>query len=207
MSRNSRQDTNDCVLVSRTDSTCGEIMTPNQPKQRRGWKSLSLTSRIEIIVAVIGVITSIAFGVIAINTDSESPATEDPRKPDFTIDEFNGEMPRCFTITGTAPQEAGKKLLLAHRTGNNKYYFVPVNPMKSGRWNVTQTMGSGTGDVEFYFYLLQVDSTMSDFMGSIEALADDGSGGYYRTTMLPPGAQVKAESTTMSAADPTPCSN
>jgi len=179
--------------------------SPNQSRVGRWWRGLSLTWRIEITIATAGVIVAIVFGIIAVNADSDSTTTGNSNKIDFEIDEFNGEMPRCFTITGAAPYETGKELWLAHRTENNLYYYVQLSPKKSGRWTVTRTVGSGKGDVDFYFYLLQLDAKMSSFLRGIKAEADDGGDGFYRTNMLPPGAEVKAESTATSAADLTPC--
>jgi hypothetical protein len=158
-------------------------------------------------VGIIGTVAGVAIAAYAV-FGPVGDTTAERSNTNFRIEELVGEMPRCSTIEGTASHEEGKVLWLAHQSSTDGPYYYKqrlTHDTNSGRWRTERTVGDGKGGETFHFKLFQLDTETSDFVESITVVPDIGEGAHYHTDTLPPGADVKDEMTTLSAADPEPC--
>lgn len=137
-----------------------------------------------------------------------SPQADDPAQTGIEFNPIRSPMPRCLTLSGTAPADDNKELWLAFRAADASDFYLlhPRKDVDGRRWRITDTVGNGVGGVTHEFFAFQIDGQMSEFLASIDPEAENGGGAYYFTTKLPPGVEVgEPDLTLVSAADPNPC--
>jgi hypothetical protein len=111
------------------------------------------------------------------------------------IDPYPAGIPRCATLSGSAPVKDRFDLWIAHRTvGSDAFYLNQAHRDGSepARWSMTATIGpTRTDGLSYEFFAFYAESDLSRFFDGIEARANDGSGGYFFVESLPPGVSLK----------------
>lgn len=148
------------------------------------------------IIAATGIVIPIIFVIIGLN--QEEPDDE----PTITIDLSDQEsIPRCVTVTGSAPILENKELWFANIANENDMYIEKIKHRTNGDWEITTKIGAigGTGE-EFDIFVFYLDEEMSKFLEGIVGLTDNEEG-YWHANELPPGAYETESVTVIRNAD------
>ena len=158
---------------------------------RRGRAIIALSTIAALVIATLTLTRDITnFTIAAVNEDSNISIDN------ISIDApQNLSLPRCVTLTGSAPLNENATLWVAHtRTGGSEFYFWEtsrVSPTATG-WSAKVILGAENDEGRIYdIWAFFLPNDFNAFVTSLSARGMDGSSGYWFSRSLPPGVDEK----------------
>ena len=153
---------------------------------RRGITIIALSTIAAFVIAALSLTRDITnFTIVAVNEDSN-----------ISIDApQNLSLPRCVTLTGSAPLKENATLWVAHtKTGGSEFYFSKTSrvSLTATGWSAKVILGAENDESRIYdIWAFFLPNDFNDFVTSLSARGMDGSSGYWFSRSLPPGVDEK----------------